>query len=78
MDVKAVKLELVQKILETREESILEQIRLVFEQSTLDWWELTDEGEKKAIEEGLAQLEAGEAIPHEEVLKKMKEKFNLR
>lgn len=78
MDVKAVKLELVQKILETREESILEQIRLVFEQSTLDWWELTDEEEKKAIEEGLAQLEAGEAISHEEVSKKMKEKFNLR
>lgn len=77
MDVKAVKLELLQKILETREESILEQIKLVFEQSTQDWWDLTDDREKKAIEEGLTQLEAGEAIPHEEVIKKMREKFNL-
>jgi hypothetical protein len=78
MDVKAVKLELVQRILETNEQGILEQVRLILERSAGDWWDLIDEEEKKAIEEGIAQLNAGQSTLHEEVIKRARNKFNTQ
>lgn len=79
MDVKAIKLELVQKIIETTEESILERIKSILDMSSeRDWWDFISEEEKQAIDEGLADLDSGNTISHEEVLKKAKEKFNIR
>jgi predicted transcriptional regulator len=43
-----------------------------------DWWDLIDEEEKKAIDEGLAQLNSGNTIPHKEVVKKARQKFNIQ
>lgn len=42
-----------------------------------DWWDEIGKDEKLAINEGLAQLERGEGIPHEQVMKMVKEKHNL-
>jgi predicted transcriptional regulator len=78
MDLKARKLELVQDILDTTEEGILEQIKLIFDSSKQDWWDTTSHENKMIIEEGLEQLDRGEGIPHEEVNKQIKQKFNLK
>jgi hypothetical protein len=77
MDVKTLKLELVQKILETTEQSVLERIKVMFDQ-TGDWWDLIGDDERKAIEEGLDQLNSGKSFSHDEVMKEAREKFNIR
>jgi predicted transcriptional regulator len=77
MDVKATKLELVKMILDTEEESTLEQVKMILEESQNDWWDAIGDNEKAAIDEGISQLDRGEGIPHEEAMKKMKQKFNL-
>jgi predicted transcriptional regulator len=35
-----------------------------------DWWDEIDEDEKAEIEEGIAQADRGEVIPHQEVMAK--------
>ena len=78
MDIKARKLELVQNILDTKEEGILEQIKLIFDSSKQDWWDATSHENQKIIEEGMRQLDRGEGISHEEVKNQIKQKFNLK
>ena len=34
-----------------------------------DWWDTISDGEKREIEEGLDQLDRGEFLSHEEVMK---------
>ena len=41
-----------------------------------DWWDAISTEEKAAIEEGIAQLERGEGIPHEEVMKESRKLIN--
>ena len=35
-----------------------------------DWWDEMSDEERASVEEGIKQLENGEGIPHEEVMKK--------
>ena len=73
MDVKAIKLELVQNILDTQEEGILEQIKLIFDSSRQDWWDVISDENKKANEDGITQLDRGEGISHDEAIKRIKQ-----
>lgn len=75
MDVNALKLELVQNILNTEEEGVLEQIKLILDSTKGDWWEVLSEKEKAAIEVGIAQLDKGEGVGHDEVMKLVRKKF---
>lgn len=43
----------------------------------VDFWDELSPEEKEAIEDGVAQAERGELIPHEDVMKEIKNKFNL-
>jgi predicted transcriptional regulator len=36
----------------------------------IDWWDTISDEEKAEIEQGLAEADRGEVIPHEEVMKK--------
>jgi predicted transcriptional regulator len=42
-----------------------------------DFWNELSNEEKAGIEEGLAQIDRGETIPHEEVMAEIKRKYNL-
>ncbi|MEN8249776.1 MAG: hypothetical protein ABFS32_12655 [Bacteroidota bacterium] len=42
-----------------------------------DWWDEISDAEKTAIEEGIAEADRGELIPHEEVMKEVRAKYNL-
>ena len=42
-----------------------------------DWWEQISDKERKAIDQGLDQIEKGLVIPHKTVMKLIKEKLNL-
>jgi predicted transcriptional regulator len=76
MNLQAKKLELVQLILNTEKPSILRQVEEVFKKKT-DWWDEISEDERKSIEKGLAEANEGDLIPHEEVLKEVRSRYNL-
>jgi len=76
MDIKATKLALVQSILDTKEEAILEQIKLIFDSSRHDWWDAISDENKNTIEEGINQLNRGEGILHDEANRRIKQKLN--
>jgi hypothetical protein len=52
---------------------LLAKLQLKTEDS--DFWDDLPEHVKAGIEEGLAQAERGEGIPHNEVMKKIKAKY---
>ncbi|MEQ9297389.1 MAG: hypothetical protein RIF33_02450 [Cyclobacteriaceae bacterium] len=63
--------------IENADESLLTLVHGIFESQMNkgDWWdELTQEA-KDSIEIGIAQLDRGEGIPHEEVMKAIREKY---
>ena len=70
-----------QQIANIEDVSLLEKVKSYL--STLvngkevDFWDELSDEDKADIEEGLAQADRGELIPHEEVMKEIKEKYNL-
>ena len=78
MNLQAKKLELVQLILNTEKPTVLAKVEAVFKKEKgADWWDDTREAEKKAIEESIAEADNGQLIPHAEVMKEVRAKYNL-
>lgn len=78
MNLQAKKLELVQLIINTRKPLILKRVEEILKsEEEADWWDQISEAERQSIEKGLAEADRGELIPHEKVMKEVKEKYNL-
>ena len=78
MNIQAKKLELVQLILNTERPSILEKVEAVLKKEKVtDWWDEISEAEQKAIDKGVNEANSGKLIPHEEVMKEVKEKYRF-
>ncbi len=78
MNLQTKKLELVQLILNTERPSILEKVEALLKKDKVtDWWDEISEAEQKAIEKGVTEAESGKLIPHEEVMKEVKEKYKF-
>lgn len=75
MNVQDTKERLIQWLTALEDEQLLEQVLAIKEQS--DWWNKLSQEEKAAIEEGTEELNRGEGIPHEIVMKEMREKYGL-
>ena len=75
MDIQSTKLELMQLLLNTHKEDVLEQIKRVFENHEHSTWEEIGDDEKAAIEKGLKQIELGKIKPHHEVMAKFRQKY---
>ena len=69
MSIEAKKLELMNLLLQTQEERVLAKLKKVFEEEETDWWSEISEEERKEIETGLNQADAGDLIPYTEVKK---------
>jgi hypothetical protein len=76
MNLQAKKLELVQLILNTEKPSILKKVEDVFKKKA-DWWDEISEDERRSIEQGLAEADRGELIPHEQVMKELKSRYKI-
>jgi hypothetical protein len=74
MNINETKLALVKIILDTKEEALLEQVREILSPEG-DWWDRLRTQEKVAIDEGLAQANRGELIPHEHVMEEITKRF---
>jgi predicted Zn-ribbon and HTH transcriptional regulator len=79
MNIQAKKLELVQLILNTRKPLTLKKVEEVLKnEKESDWWNEISDAERQSIEKGLAEADEGKLIPHEQVMKEVKAKYNLK
>lgn len=70
MDIQTEKISLVKRLLETDDETILQQVKDVFEHNEKDFWNDLPQHVKAGIEQSKKQAEAGMLTPHDEVMKK--------
>ena len=76
MDIKSLKIDLIHWLTKLNDKKILEEINHIKE-SHQDWWDEISQKEKEAIDDGISQLDRGESVSHEEVKKRIRQKFNL-
>jgi hypothetical protein len=69
MDIQTEKIALVKRLLDTDDESILKQVKEVFENSEKDFWNDLPQKVKEGIERSRKQAEAGLLTPHEDEVK---------
>jgi len=73
MNIQTEKLEIMRMILETNNPSILESIKKLFsKESSTDFWNTLPQDQKNEILEGLEQIEQGETVNYDELMKKHK------
>lgn len=75
MNIEATKLELMNLLLHTQKESVLEKIKDIFRQeASQDWWEELSKEEHQDIEQGLLnEFENGQVKSHQDVMKSFDE-----
>ncbi|HZK52847.1 MAG TPA: hypothetical protein VFC84_01395 [Desulfosporosinus sp.] len=70
MNIQAEKLELVRKILDTDNPSILSSIKQIFTSSKeVDFWDSLPQSQKEEILKGIEEVENGETVDYEEFIK---------
>jgi predicted transcriptional regulator len=77
MDIQATKLELVQRLLNTQKEQVLQRVREVFQEEDIDFWDTLSADDKATIDDGIAQLDQGEYVSQEAVNEGIKQRFNF-
>ena len=70
MDIELEKLELIKLLEATNDTTIIASIKKIFNTSKKDFWEELTEKQKFDIEEGERQIERGEFVEYEAMMKK--------
>jgi len=70
MDIQAEKLSLIKWLADINEPSVIKRFIDLKKAEETDWWDTLSVDEQADIEEGLRQADAGELIPHSEVMAK--------
>jgi len=68
MNIQAEKLELIERIIQLENQEILQQIKEMLTEPSIDWWDQITDQEQKAIEAGITQAGQEEGISHQEAL----------
>lgn len=78
MDVSALKLDVVQKILNMKNPSLLLKINTILkEEEESDWWDQLPPEVQDSINEGIRDIEEGRIFSHEQVLQEAKQKYGF-
>ena len=72
MDIQAEKLQLIEWLARLNDATTLKRFIALKKEKEKDWWDHLSAEEKAEIEEGLAQADRGELLPHKEVMAKYK------
>ena len=70
MDIQAEKIELVKRLLDTEDETVIREVKGIFESHEKDFWNELPDHVKAGIKRSRKQAEAGLLTPHDEVMKK--------
>ena len=72
MDIQAEKLRLIEWLAQLNDMQTLKEFITLKKKKEVDWWDELSVEERTEIEEGLAQADRGEVVPHKEVMEKYK------
>ena len=75
MDIQAEKLKVIEILLKTQNEVIIDQVKAILEDNQQNRWDELPEHVKNAIGKADEQIERGEVKPHDEVMANFKKKF---
>ncbi len=76
MDISALKLDLVQKILNTKNPSLLHKVNTILKKEVeKDWWDQLPVEVQESIIEGIHDIETGSVFTHEQVMQEAKQKY---
>ncbi len=76
MDIQT-KYRLIEKLVNTNNEEVLQQVKAILEGDGSDFWDDTSDEEKKAIETVIKQLNEGNSFSYEQVRAEVKQKFGI-
>jgi hypothetical protein len=71
----ALKHKMVEKIMTSEDEMLLEEVKQLLGLAEGDFWNDLPESTKQSIQRGLEQSKRGETIPHEKVMTDIKARF---
>jgi predicted transcriptional regulator len=78
MDIQALKLDLVEKIIHTEKTSTLFKIKdLLQDEKADDWWEDLPVEVQESIFEGMQDIKDGKVFTHEEIISEAKQKYGF-
>jgi predicted transcriptional regulator len=78
MDIQTLKLDLLEKIIQTEKSSILLKIKELFQdEKTSDWWENLPTEIQESINEGLDDIKEGRVFTQEQVMSEAKQKYGF-
>jgi len=78
MDIPALKLDLVQKILNTENPAVLFKIVTIFQKEVeKDWWDQLPQEVQESIFEGIQDIEKGNIFTHDQVMQEAKQKYGF-
>ncbi|MBV6643413.1 MAG: hypothetical protein KI791_22015 [Cyclobacteriaceae bacterium] len=73
MDIQAEKIRLIEWLAGLNDTKTLNEFITLKKKKEVDWWDEISVEERAEIEEGLAEADRGEVVPHNEVMEKYKE-----
>lgn len=78
MDISALKIDLVQKILNMKNTTLLYKIdNILQEEAEKDWWDQLPQEVRDSIAEGLKDVEEGRTLTHTQVIQEAKQKYGF-
>ena len=82
MDIRAEKLSIIQRLLQVNDESLIQAIQGMLDYALknknypeTDFWEGLSSEQKEKVEEAIREINAGEGIAHEEVMRGFRTKY---
>jgi len=78
MDIQALKIDLVQKILSTTNPALLTRVNTILKKEVeKDWWDQLPVEVQESIIEGIHDIETGKVFTHEQVMQEAKQKYGF-
>jgi len=77
MNIEAEKIELLKLILETEDEAIIQELKVIFKKQEPDFWDELPDQVKKRINLGLEDVAAGRVRSHEDVMQEIKMQYGI-
>jgi hypothetical protein len=78
MDIQALKLDLVSKIISTEKPSLLIKINKILQkENNLDWWDDLPEEVQESIMEGIEDVQKGNVFTNDQVVQEAKQKYGF-
>lgn len=71
----AIKFKMVEKIVTSEDEVLLDEIKMLLGFSEKDFWDDLSENTKASIQRGLEESRRGETRPHADVMAEIKDRF---